>query len=142
MRFYTNDLFLSNCCGSKRLAFAEHCHIYTTQIPSSNLGCSAGAIQQGRQRLTDVPKVTCIQSSASRRSLLERFDVVVSPLTVPSASLTSSVANSQESDGKLMLKLMRNRSPCALLSTTSSSLVSTAKKLLNSCIVTSQLVEE
>lgn len=32
-----------------------------------------------------------------------------------------------------MLKLMRNRSPCALLSTTSSSFVSIARKLLSSC---------
>ncbi len=53
-------------------------------------------------------------------------------LTVPSVSLTSRVANSHDSEGKLMLKLIRNRSPCALLSTMSSSLVSIARKLLSS----------
>ena len=56
---------------------------------------------------------------------------------VPSASLTSSVANSHDSDGKLMLKLMRSRSPCALRSTTISVLVCTRRKLDSSCSRTS-----
>ena len=52
---------------------------------------------------------------------------------MPSASETSSEANSQGREGKLTLKLMRSRSPCGLRSTTSCVLASVCRKLPSSC---------
>ena len=72
-------------------------------------------------------------SPASNQTPRIQGEIQEEERTVPSASLTSSVANSQDNEGKLMLKLILRRSSCALLSTTSSSFVSRARKLPSSC---------
>lgn len=54
-------------------------------------------------------------------------------LTVPRASLTSRVANSQDRAEKLTLKFMRSNSPDPLLSTTMLDLGSVVRYELSSC---------